>query len=154
MSTILYPHHIIILISLIFFFFLHFLTPPCIRFTPYFPSSQHSFTVITLHSTLPHFSFHLYPVVPSFPSLSNGIYEWASVLVLSPYFSSTNLSKLLAGHYSLLLKQFNQPQPQTPSSLVLIIFSVPRELLLLCYALDFYSACLIFIAFCSFCAIR
>lgn len=70
-------------------------------------------------------------------------------LLSYPYFSSTNLSKLLAGHYGLLLERFSQqPRSQTPSSLnsnhFLSPWIAPVPLLSL-----FYSLSLIFIAFCS-----
>ncbi len=66
-----------------------------------------------------------------------------------PYLRSTNLSKLLAGHYSLLLEQFNhESQPQTPSSLDSYHYLSPRITPALLLS-QFYSSCLIFISFCS-----
>lgn len=66
-------------------------------------------TVVPL--TIPHI-----PLFLSIPSLSNGNYLRTEFFSHS-YFSSTNLSKVLTGYYSLLFEQFNdEPQLQTPLS--------------------------------------
>lgn len=113
----------------------------CICFTPSFPSTHCVFTVITLHSILRHSSYHPDPVVPSSPSLSNGLYECASVLVLS-IFQQRQLVQVI--------RRPLQPPPwavqpsasaSNPFISRFLSFSV-CGLLLLCFSLNFIALAL------------
>lgn len=123
-SMFLYQHqellyHLsLILIRSIFPPLLQFLRHPCSVHLFY---SLFPFLSLCIHSNYPP-SFAIPHIIPILlfppPQVFLMVFMSAPQFLSYPYFNSANLSKLLGGHYSLLLEQFNhQPQPQTPSSL-------------------------------------